>query len=250
MGERCQDPRGNLRGRHAWAWELLGPYVLGALDSKEEGAVERHVAECATCQEEERGLREAHEQLAGVSVAASTAPLHLKARVLAELPPQGDGETPTVAARSPFRFTPRMGWLMAAAMVLLVVVLPAAAYSSGFFDQTRTATLAPTELAPGAGGGLEVRGSGPNVETSLEVWGLPQTGPDEYYELWFGNKDEKGRVGAATFTVDPEGGGKLSGSVPELVGTYQRIDVTLERFPEEPRIGSAKAVLSGDLGQP
>ena len=32
-----------------------------------------------------------------------------------------------------------------------------------------TAALAPTELAPGAGGELEMRGSGSDVEANLEV---------------------------------------------------------------------------------
>ena len=45
------------------------------------------------------------------------------------------------------------------------------------------ATLTPTELAPRAGGELKVRNSSPNAEASLEVWGKPQTKPEEYYEL-------------------------------------------------------------------
>ncbi len=249
MGERRQDPRGNLRGTHPWAWELLGPYMLGALNPEEERAVERHIAGCVACQEEECGLRETHVRLAGASIAASSAPPDLKARLLTALPPRDGSETPTSLARSSSRFTSRMVRLMiAATMVLLTVALPTVAYSSGFFDQTRTATLTPTELAPGSGGVLEVEGSGPNVEASLEVWGLPRTGPDEYYELWF-SKDG-GRLSAGTFRVDPEGQGKLSGSVPELTGDYQRVGVTLEKFPEEPRIDSAKAVLGGDLREP
>src|SRR4051794_2640719 len=136
MGERCQNPRGNLRGTHPWARELLGPYALGALDSEEEGAVERHIAGCATCREEERGLRETHERLAEVSIAASSAPAHLKARVLATLPSREGSGTPTGAERSSPRFTSRVGRLVvAAAIVLLMVALPTVAYSSGYFDQ-------------------------------------------------------------------------------------------------------------------
>lgn len=249
MGERGQDPREDLRGEHPWAKELLGPYVLGALDLEEEREVGRHIAECAACQEEERGLRETHERLVGFSVAVSSAPPHLKEQVLAALPPHDRSGMPTGATRNPSWFTSRVGRLMvAAAIVLLMAALPAVAYSSGFFDRVRTSTLAPTGLAPEAGGGLTVRGSGPNVEANLEVWGLPRAGPDEYYELWFGKNG--GRVSAGTFAVDPEGHGKLSGSVPQLEGDYQSIDVTLEKLPEEPRMSSAQIVLQGDLREP
>jgi hypothetical protein len=83
---------------------------------------------------------------------------------------------------------------------VLLLLLPAGlavAYWAGAIDLPgMTAMLAPTELAPGAGRELEVRSSGSDVEANLEVWDLPETGPDEYYELWFGKEDE--RVSAGT----------------------------------------------------
>ena len=139
--------------------------------------------------------------------------------------------------------------MVAAVLLLLLLLLPAGlvmAYSVGAFDRPEmTAALAPTELAPGAGGELEVRGSDSEVEANLEVWGLPETGPDEYYELWFGKED--GRVSAGTFAVDERGRGELSASCPEVAGSYQRAGITLEQLPEEPRIDSARVVLRGDL---
>ncbi len=138
--------------------------------------------------------------------------------------------------------------MVAAVVMLLMAALPAVAYSSGFFDQARTATLAPMGFVPEAGGALTVRGSGPNVETSLEAWDLPYIGPDEYYELWF-DKDG-GRISAGTFSVDPEGQSKLSGSAPQLDGDYQSIDVTLEKLPEEPRMSSSQVVPRGNLRGP
>ncbi|HZY57008.1 MAG TPA: anti-sigma factor, partial [Rubrobacteraceae bacterium] len=113
---------------------------------------------------------------------------------------------------------------------------------------TRTATLTPTEPASRAGGELEVQGSGPNVGANLKVWGLSQPGPNGYYGLWF-SKDG-GRVSAGTFTVNPDGQGAISGSVPQLDGDYQRVDITLEELAEEPRSDSAKVVLSGRLPEP
>jgi anti-sigma-K factor RskA len=245
MGER-REPNGDPREEHAWARELLGPYVLGALDPEEEQAVERHLAGCAACRNEERGLRETHERLAGVSIAASSAPPDLKARILGALPQGGRnrGATPGETARDG-----RSSSLVRRAVAVVTILLPlvlVVAYLVGAFDRPEmTAALAPTELAPGAGGELEVRGLGSDLEASLEVWGLPETEDDEYYELWFGK--EGGRVSAGTFAVDDRGRGELSALCPEVAGGYQRAGITLEQFPEEPRIDSARVVLRGDL---
>jgi len=234
MGER-RNSNGSSYGEHVWAQELLGPYVLGALDAEEEKAVKRHLDGCTACQDEERKLRRVHERFAGASIAASSAPPYLKARVLAGLPRRG---RESWAARGIFR--------MAAAVVVLLLALAAVAYSAGFLDRTaQTATLAPTELAPEAGGDLKMRDSGQEYEASLDVWGLPQTGPNEYYELWFGM--EEGRVSVGTFTVDDRGRGRLSTICPDVAGDYQRAGITLERFPEEPSMEDARVVLRGDL---
>ena len=242
-----QGPNGGPREEHAWARELLGPYTLGALDPEEERAVERHLAACAACRDEERGLRETHERLAGASIAAASAPPDLKARVLDALPERGE---PTMSGgmmtggRS--ASLARRVVTVAAVMLLLLPAALLIAYSAGLLDRTETrATLAPTDLAPGAGGEVDVRGSGPNMQASLEVWGLPKTGPNEYYQLWLGRDD--GRVSAGTFAVDDLGRGELSGLCPETVGGYQRAGITLEQFPEEPRMDSAKVVLRGNL---
>ena len=211
--------------------------------------VERYLARCAACRNEECGLRETHEQLASVSIAVSSMPPDLMARIFDSLPQHGGGReaTPAQPARdsrgllSPVRRT-------VAEVVLLLLLFAglAVAYWAGAFDrQGMPAMLAPTELAPGARGELEVRGSGSDVETNLEVWDLLETGPDEYYELWFGKED--GRVSAGTFVVDGWGRGELFASCPEVAGGYQRAGITLEQFPEEPRIDSARVVLRPHL---
>ncbi|MCA1715807.1 MAG: anti-sigma factor [Actinobacteria bacterium] len=245
MGDR-REPNGDPREEHAWARELLGPYVLGALDPEEEQAVERHLAGCAACRNEEHGLRETHERLAGASIAASSASPDLKARILGALPQRRGGQETTSAE------TARDGrGLLSPARraVVALLLIPAGlvvAYWVGAFDRPEmTAELASTELAPGAGGELEVRGSGSDMKANLEVWGLPETGNDEYYELWFGK--EGGRVSAGTFVVDDRGRGELSALCPEVAGGYQRAGITLEQFPEEPRMDSARVVLRGDL---
>jgi len=218
---------------------LLGPYVLGALEPAEERQVERHLEACAGCRKEERGLRETHERLAGASIAASSVPADLKARILDALPRRETARNTRRTAGS------GISWVGAAAAVLLLFAL-AGMYSAGLLERAQTtASLAATELAPEAGGELEIRGSGQEMQADLEVWGLPPTGPDEYYELWLGRED--GRVSAGTFTVDDRGRGEISTLCPRLAGEYQRAGITLERFPEEPRMDSARVVLRSEL---
>ncbi len=241
MGERRGhngNPDRGPREGHAWASDLLGPYVLGALDPEEEKAVERHLEMCAACRDEERDLRETHQRLAGASIAASSAPPELKARVLDGLSLRDGGGTSRGSLRG----------ALAAVAVLLLFGVATVMYSLGLFGRTaETAALAPTELAPGAGGEIELRGTGSDTRARMEVWGLAETGPNEYYELWLGR--EEGRISAGTFTVDDGGRGEVSALCPEVVGGYERAGITLERFPEEPRMDSATVVLRGDLRQ-
>jgi hypothetical protein len=147
----------------------------------------------------------------------------------------------------PRRETRRVPLLVAAAVLCVLAVLGAVLYLSEFFgrDEVATATLQPTDLAPEAGGKLQVREADPNAQAELEVWGLPRPGPNEYYELWFG--EEGGRVSAGTFTVGPQGRETLYMTVPEQASNYQQVGITLEKFPKEPRMSSARVVLGGEL---
>jgi anti-sigma-K factor RskA len=220
---------------------LLGPYVRGVLEPGEEREVERHLEACAECRKEERGLRETHERLAGAAIAAAAAPPHLKDRILSALPPQEGQALPAGESERTRRLR-----LVAPVVAALLVAVALAAYYGELFGSVETAALEPTRLAPGAGGEVEIERASAATEAELEVWGLPQTGPNEYYELWFGR--EEGRVSAGTFTVDDEGRGRLSTTCPKVAaGDYHRVGVTLERFPEEPRRDSARVVLGGEL---
>ncbi len=211
---------------HAEVRDLLGPYVMGALDPEDEREVEEHLEECASCREEARDLRLAHERLADLANAIEPPPQELKRRVSMGIP----------------RRVP----LVAAAVLCAFAVL-GVLYSTGFFgaDEVASAALKSTDLAPGAGGELRVREDNPNVQAELEVWGLPRPGPNEYYELWFG--EEGGRVSAGTFTVDARGRETLYMSVPERASDYQQVGITLEKFPREPRMSGARPVLTGEL---
>jgi Anti-sigma-K factor rskA/Putative zinc-finger len=216
---------------HPEVRDLLGPYVMGALDPEDEREVEEHLEECAACREEARDLRLAHERLADLANATEPPPQELKSRVLMGMPRRESRQVPLVAA----------------AAVLCAFTVLGVLYSTGFFgsDEVASATLESTDLAPKAGGELRVREDNPNAQAELEVWGLPRPGPNEYYELWFG--EEGGRVSAGTFTVGPRGRETLYMSVPERASGYQQVGITLEKFPREPRMSAARAVLTGEL---
>lgn len=218
---------------HQEVRDLLGPYVMGALDPEDEREVEEHLEECALCREEARDLRLAHERLADLANATEPPPQELKRRVSMGMPRRETRRVPLVAA----------------AAVLCALAVLGVLYSTGFFgtEEVASATLESTDLAPGAGGELRVREDNPNVRAVLEVWGLPRPGPNEYYELWFG--EEGGRVSAGTFTVDARGRETLYMSVPERASDYQQVGITLEKFPREPRMSAARPVLIGKLDE-
>jgi Anti-sigma-K factor rskA/Putative zinc-finger len=211
--------------------DLLGPYVAGMLEPEEEREVEEHLETCSRCSEEVLDLRLAHERLTDLAGFTQTPPAGLKERVMDGMP----------------RRETRRVQLAAAAAVLFILAVVGVLYASGIFarDAVASATLEPTDRAPRAGGELSVREGDPNAQAELEVWGLPRPGEHEYYELWFGT--EEGRLSAGTFTVDADGRDTIYMSPPEEASGYERVGITLEKFPREPRMSSSKVVLGGEL---
>ena len=204
---------------------------MGALGPEEERTVEEHLEECPSCREEVADLLLAHERLTDLVNMEETPPPELKDRLLTGMPRRETRRVPLVAATA----------ILCALAVLGVL------YYTGFFapDEVASANLQATDLAPKAGGELRVREEDPNARAELEVWGLPQPGKDEYYELWFGK--EGGRMSAGTFTVDARGRETLTMTVPEKASSYDQVGITIEQFPKEPRISAAKPVLIGEL---
>jgi hypothetical protein len=216
---------------HLQLRDLLGPYVMGALGPEEEREVEAHLEECPSCREEVADLRLVHERLTDLVNMEETPPPELKDRLLTGMPRRETRRVPLVAA----------------AAILCVLAVLGVLYYTGFFapDEVASANLQATDLAPKAGGELRVREEDPNARAELEVWGLPQPGKDEYYELWFGK--EGGRMSAGTFTVDARGRETLTMTVPEKASSYDQVGITIEQFPNEPRMSAAKPVLIGEL---
>lgn len=178
---------------------LLGPYVMGALEAREDRKVENHLRSCARCREEASGLRMAHERL--LDLAYST-----------EFPPRNPEER-AVGDAIPHHKRRRRPAVWAAALVFVLVVLGTILVpdlSGG--GVLASATLTPTDLAPDAGGHISIGDANGNTEVSLKAWGLPSCEGGDYYELWLVEGEE--RVSAGSFTVGPGGEIDISMNAP------------------------------------
>lgn len=212
---------------------LLGPYVMGSLEAREDRKVEGHLRECARCREEASGLRTAHEHLLDLAYAT-------------EFPPRNPGERVVGAEIShrQRRRRPPVWAAVAAALVCVLVVLGTVlvpGLSGG--GALASATLTPTDLAPDAGGRISIGDANGNTEVSLRAWGLPSCKGGDYYELWLVEGEE--RVSAGSFTVGPGGEIDINMNAPGFAGNYPAVGITREH-DEDPR-ASDEDVLSGKL---
>ncbi|HEX6711254.1 MAG TPA: anti-sigma factor [Rubrobacter sp.] len=217
---------------HPETRNLLGPYVMGALEPREEREVEDHLEGCANCREEARDLRLAHEHLADLAYITEVPPPDLKGRVVAGIPRRGARQ------RVP-------SWVAAVAAAVCVLALLGALLTPDLFGggALAAATLDPTDRAPNAGGKVSIQGGGENMEVRLEAWGLPPCKDEQYYELWL--VEGKERVSAGSFTVGQSGQVDVSMNAPNFAGSYTQVGITAED-DKDPRASDTK-MLSGEL---
>ena len=217
---------------HPATRDLLGPYVMGALEPHEERKVEYHLQECASCRVEAHELRLAHEHLAVLAYNTETPPPGLKERVVAGIP-----------RREARRRIP--SWVAAVAAALCVLVVLGAVLTPDLFGggALASASLSPTGRAPDAGGEVSIQDTGENMEMRLEAWGLPPCKSEQYYELWLVEGDD--RVSAGSFTVGESGQVDVRLNAPNFAGSYTEVGITAEH-DKDPRASDIK-MLSGEL---
>lgn len=211
---------------------LLGPYVMGSLEPREDKEVEEHLRECATCRAETDELRIAHESLLDLAKATGVPPQDLQEIAVAPVPRRDGGRRlPT--------------WIAAVAALLCVVVVFGTIFvpdlSGG--GALASATLTPTDLAPDAGGHISMKDADENMEVNLEAWGLPACENGRYYELWLVEGEE--RVSAGSFTVGPSGKIDLNMNAPGFARSYPTVGITYED-DEDPGTSHTQ-ILSGEL---
>jgi anti-sigma factor RsiW len=174
---------------------LSGAYVLDAVNDLERAEFERHLASCAHCHDEVRGLRETAAHLPHVSSAPP--PLNLRAKILADV----QGVRPLPPAVPTVRRRKLLPAFAAAAAVIVAVGtgLTAIAWHPwqpdtvqvSLADQVRTATDAQTWTTQMPDGArmtvVRSRSVGAAVWTSSGVGPAPS---GHVYELWLQRKDE------------------------------------------------------------
>lgn len=212
--------------------ELLGPYVMGCLEPREESEVEGHLRECADCREEAEGLRIAHERLLDLARATVVPPQDLEEHIVTALP-----------RRNARRRLP--SWMVAVAAVFCVLVVLGTMFVPDLSGGRAfaSATLTPTDIAPDAGGQVSIEDANGNMEVNLKAWGLPPCEHGHYYELWLVEGEE--RVSAGGFTVGPSGKIDVNMNAPGFVRSYPAVGVTYEH-DRDPRASDTK-ILSGEL---
>jgi hypothetical protein len=209
--------------------ELLGPHVLGLLEPDEERQLQRHLAGCRMCREEEAELHVVHR---GLTNATTPPPSELKGRTMERLR----------------RRRWRISGAIAAAAVLLVVLFLGSVYPALLRPQdavAAAATLSPTRQAPGASGEVRLEGTGANMRIRLQVSGLYPLRSDDYYEMWFLKGDR--RISCGGFTVDSEGRATVTMNAPKAAyAGYQDVVITREKSTGNP-LPSPTRVLEGEI---
>lgn len=181
---------------------LVGAYAVDALDDLERAAFERHLADCATCQSEVAGLREAAAMMG--ATAATPPPAGLRDRVLADiatvrpLPPPVDRHAAASHAGGRTRFRPRVLVAAAAAVIALgagaAIVQPwnddTSQRQLTAADQIRAASDAETftQTFDGGAKATVIRSRSLN-QAVFVTQDMPEAPNDSVYELWLIHDD-------------------------------------------------------------
>lgn len=207
--------------------ELLGGYVLGALEPDEHDHVTAHLASCQRCRRE-------HERLAGVpamlelvvSAEPSAAPAGLEATVLDAIHDAARQRQPSSPwwSRGSRGRRPLVGAALAGAAAAAVVLT----VLGGLGEQSTDSLVVQlgSSSLPAATASAELRPAPGGTRVTLTASGLPPTRAGEIYELWFVR--DTGRVSAGTFTVTRDDDLRVDLTTAARPAGYTRIGITRE----------------------
>jgi hypothetical protein len=218
--------------------ELLGGYLLQALEPEEAKALERHLEECPRCRRE-------HAELGGVPALLDM--LDAPDAVPEAPPPELEEAVLDRFARERRRLKPirlrRWGWGLRLGLAGAVAAVAAALVLAGVFSSSRDdSAFGHVQLSGGSGAKayayLHALRAGTGVD--LSVHGLPGT-RDRVYELWCVENDGRW-ISGGTFRVDRHGKAHVSLTSAARPGEYERMLVT--RRSEDKR---GKRVMAGTV---
>lgn len=219
--------------------DLLPAYALGSLDPEELAQVEAHLANCSACQAEVASYSAVAGRLAWGTPEVEV-PEGLRQRVLERA--RQPGNNLTLGRHTNEGLLTRLRRLLmapwwrpvVAGLVLLLLL------SNFYFLQrlrqvesqlaaVQAASLATihlkgTEAAPDARGVIVIGRDGRTA--SLVVDGLPALGPEQQYQLWLVQGEE--RDSGAVFSVDEAGYTITPIQATQALLTYTRFGVTIE----------------------
>jgi anti-sigma-K factor RskA len=246
----------------------VAAYLLGKLEPEEAERFEAHLDGCADCRrhlEELGGLP----ALLAQAAPATPVPEGLRARTLtavreraAEAGPAAGAEPVTEAGEPGVAHTPvplrrawwRRRWLLVAVAAALVVALavPGAllVFGGGGGEVTRLSLVA-AEGAQGRGQVTITRTpAGRSFDVRIEGLGPPAAG--SLYELWAvsprDTMERPQRVSLGTFTVDTDGGARLTAFTAAPADQFPLVGVTLEPVDGNPARTGPRVLVPGPAG--
>jgi len=208
-------------------------YVLGALEPEEAEAFRRHVADCATCQQEVAAFEQVTDALPGAS-ARYDVPRTLRRRVMREVraTPKPVSQRRPPPARIPSRVP--LAWAGGLAALAVAVIVSVALISSGS-SGPRVVTASVT----GVPGTAQLRITADRGE--LIAQGLPQPPSGRIYEMWV----QRGGSAQPTPTGTLFGvttGGSVAVGVPGSLRGVSAVLVTQEPAGGSPTPTSAPLI--------
>jgi hypothetical protein len=242
--------------------ELIGGYVLEALEPAEMSAVARHLETCAECSAEYARLS-AIPDLLDLAGAAETAyerpPAQLEEAILDRfaLEHPSDRRPEHRPVRAPGRLA-RFGRrlrrpipaaataALAAAAVAAALVLGGGSGNGGYSampGNTYKASLTGLSPAPGAHAVARLQTVSSGTRVWLHVKGLKGS-PQDLYQLWC-VRDDGTKITAGTFRVDARGRADVNLTTAAVVGDYHRLSV--ERQAQPPATSAGQRVMAGEI---
>jgi anti-sigma-K factor RskA len=203
----------------------LAAYLLDALPGDEARRFERHLDDCARCQERARWLQVSVEMLPA-AVEQVEPPPELRERLLKTVHAEAAGRERPVRRRRSWRALLAIPRPVLAGAAVMLAAVAIGAYALGAGGDGEQTVIARAEAPPGASATVERTGD----KGILRVSGLPQR-TDGIYEVWIARGEQ---IEPSTlFQVHRNGTG--AAAIPHGLDDADQVMVTLERLG-----GSAK----------
>jgi hypothetical protein len=217
--------------------DLVGGYVLGALEPDEQVAMRRHLEECDLCRREYMalaGLPMLLDRIEPADVPPPEPSAALEEAVLDRVARERGRASP---GRPRFRWPPRPLLAGAAAAIAATIAIALLVNDTGGDTAYAGGRL---HGVPGAGGGFSVKRVPAGTEVTLWVDGLP-TSKGTAYELWCVKADGRW-VSGGTFRTRRHGEARVKLTAAVRPGDYRLVVVS--RRGQDRRAGE---VLRGQL---